>query len=151
MDPWLEDLAHWPMVHNRLIGELQTALNALLRPKYLAGVEERVFIADDPEARRLIGVAEVQVGPGPGGSPPPAAAAVMDAPVLMRAIPGLQMRERRVEIVDTAGGQVVTVIEVLSPTNKRAGSRGRASFQRKRRQVLQSTANWVELDLLRDG
>src|SRR5262249_25122522 len=47
-------------------------------------------------------------------------------------------------------GQVVTVIEVLSPANKRSGE-GRRSYMEKRDHVLGSQTNLVELDLLRAG
>ena len=44
---------------------------------------------------------------------------------------------------------VVTAIEVLSPTNKTRGSRGRASYFEKRRDSLRSEAHLIEIDLLR--
>lgn len=48
-----------------------------------------------------------------------------------------------------ATGYVVTVIEVISPANKRAG-KGRA-YETKRREVLSSPTDLVEIDLLRSG
>lgn len=62
-----------------------------------------------------------------------------------------EIHECRIVIVDGVGRQVVTVIEVLSPTSKIVGSRGRASNEAKRQDVLQSPAHLVEIDLLRDG
>lgn len=64
---------------------------------------------------------------------------------------GDEVHEAYLEIVDRALRQVVTVIEVLSPANKLAGSRGRASVEQKRKEVLSSLCHWVEIDLLRDG
>ena len=46
---------------------------------------------------------------------------------------------------------VVTVIEILSPTNKVAGSRGRESYETKRQEVMRSPSHLVEIDLLRRG
>jgi hypothetical protein len=46
--------------------------------------------------------------------------------------------------------RIVTVLELLSPSNKQPGL-DRASYLRKRRSILNSSANLVELDLLRDG
>src|SRR6266403_6107286 len=43
------------------------------------------------------------------------------------------------------------VIEVLSPTNKIRGSRGRASFMAKRNEIMNSEVHWAEIDLLRAG
>jgi hypothetical protein len=47
--------------------------------------------------------------------------------------------------------RALTVIEVLSPTNKVAGSRGRASYEQKRREVMTSPSHFVEIELLRSG
>ena len=54
-----------------------------------------------------------------------------------------------VEIRDTAHRQLVTCIEVLSPTNKRG--EGRDEYLAKRRRILLSAAHLVEIDLLRVG
>lgn len=58
--------------------------------------------------------------------------------------------ERYLDIRDLATGDVVTALEVLSPTNKRPGQ-GRQVYEAKRRQVLGSLTNLVEIDLLRTG
>jgi hypothetical protein len=55
------------------------------------------------------------------------------------------------EIRDAANRDVVTVIEILSPSNKVVGSRGRASYQQKRREILDSPSHLIEIDLLRMG
>jgi len=62
-----------------------------------------------------------------------------------------EIRESYIEIVDRVERSVVTVIEVLSPTNKVAGSRGRESYERKRHEVMTSPSHLVEIDLLRQG
>jgi Protein of unknown function (DUF4058) len=54
-----------------------------------------------------------------------------------------------VEIRDTANRQLVTAIELLSPSNKRGD--GRAEYLAKRRRILLSTAHLMEIDLLRQG
>jgi hypothetical protein len=54
-----------------------------------------------------------------------------------------------IEIRDTANRQLVTAIEVLSPTNKRG--EGRQEYLAKRRRLLLSTAHLLEIDLLRHG
>ncbi|MCI0684231.1 MAG: DUF4058 family protein [Gemmataceae bacterium] len=48
------------------------------------------------------------------------------------------------------GRSVVTVIELVSPSNKYRGA-GRKSYLAKQRQVLDSTVHLVEIDLLRTG
>ena len=47
--------------------------------------------------------------------------------------------------------QVVTVIETLSPANKRRGSDGHREYLNKRNQILKSQCSLVEIDLLRGG
>ena len=53
-----------------------------------------------------------------------------------------------VEIRDRQGRDLVTVIELLSPTNKRPGP-DREQYLAKRRQLLASGVHLVEIDLLR--
>src|SRR5712691_4443348 len=44
MDPYLEHPALWPGIHQGLITFMWSALNAMLPPKYVAGMGERVYI-----------------------------------------------------------------------------------------------------------
>jgi hypothetical protein len=60
-----------------------------------------------------------------------------------------EIREAFLNIVDVESREVVTVIEILSPTNKIPNSPGLESFEQKRREVFYSPAHWVEIDLLR--
>jgi hypothetical protein len=56
-----------------------------------------------------------------------------------------------VEILDAYNDmRLVTLIEVLSPTNKRPGP-GRDSYISKQQEVLERDCHLVEVDLLRDG
>jgi len=45
MDPYLEQPALWPDVHNGLIAELRNALVPQLRPRYYVALEERTYLA----------------------------------------------------------------------------------------------------------
>jgi hypothetical protein len=57
----------------------------------------------------------------------------------------------RIGIRDPSRGhQLVTLIEIVSPSNKRPGADRRAYLQ-KQREVLDSNASLIELDLLRSG
>ncbi|MFQ5615218.1 MAG: DUF4058 family protein [Anaerolineales bacterium] len=60
-----------------------------------------------------------------------------------RSHPEAEYREPFVEIVHTAGDEVVTVIEVLSPANKTAGE-GHARYKKKHAEILSSSAHLVE-------
>jgi hypothetical protein len=62
----------------------------------------------------------------------------------------IEFREGYLEIREVASLEVITVIELLSPANKRSG-KGRAVYEEKRQQVLSSPAHLIEIDLLREG
>jgi hypothetical protein len=83
----------------------------------------------------------------PGG----AAAVEIAEPIVVTTLIEDEIHESRVEIVDREHRQVVAVIEVLSPANKVLGSRGRASYEEKREEIMHSPSHFVEIDLLRSG
>ncbi len=91
-------------------------------------------------------------GTSKGGSDPrtPSGVAVAE-PVVLTTLLDEEIHERRLEIIDAETRGVVTIIEVVSPSNKVLGSRGRASYQQKRQEVMQSGIHRVEIDLLRAG
>jgi hypothetical protein len=151
MDPYLEDPLFWPGVHSALVVYLRDRLQPHLPPRYVAAIEERVFIE---EANRQV-VPDVTIRrPRTPRHERDVAVAVaepeVDEPALVRADP-LEVHEPYVQILDLQTGQtIVTVIEVISPSNKAPGP-GRDSYLAKQRQVLGSTAHLVEIDLLRTG
>jgi len=155
MDPYLESPVMWPDVHHELISQIRAALNLTIRPRYVARVELRVYISDDDDPGREALVPDLRVEATPrrkGGkkvkhSPPVAIAEPLIIPLLLDD----EIEEARIEIRHLETDSLVTVIEVMSPTNKIRGARGRTSFMDKRREVLASEVNWVEIDLLRDG
>lgn len=61
-----------------------------------------------------------------------------------------QVIERYLEIRSTQHNQVITVIEILSPKNKRS-KEGRIAYESKRQKILGSSTHLVEIDLLRQG
>jgi hypothetical protein len=61
-----------------------------------------------------------------------------------------EVNERYLEVRELGTDTVVTVIEVLSPKNKRKGE-GRTAYETKRQIVLGSLSHLVEIDLLRGG
>ncbi len=151
MDPYLEAPEIWPNVHHGLISEIQASLNRSLRPKYRSMVEERVYISDEQDPGRRAIVPDVAIQVASDGARYRASDTAVAEPVVATTMIEEEMREARIVIVDGVGRQVVTVIEVLSPTNKIVGSRGRTNYETKRLEVMQSPAHLVEIDLLRDG
>ncbi len=151
MDPYLEHPALWPDVHHGLIEALRGALAPRLRPRYRVVVEERVYVTGI-EGAAFVGRPDVAVVRTEAPMEP-AAARAAPSPLRPRTVqvplPD-RVREAYLEIRDVASGEVVTVVEILSPTNKRPGV-GRRLYEEKRLQVLGSRAHLVEVDLLRAG
>jgi len=154
MDPYLEDPWLWPDVHAGLITACQELLNRQLRPKYVARVEARVYIeGEDDPARKEFFVPDLRVAKQKGakkGARVKVAAGITE-PVIVTDEPGLEVRETFIEVLARDNRSVVTVIEILSPSNKLPGAEGRESYLKKRREVLESNTHWVEIDLLRGG
>lgn len=148
MDPWLEESGVWVGVHPRLLIYIADSLQPLLGNRYVAAVEERVYLA---RVERLI-VPDVMVRRAGFEDRGVATAAVaeLDDAVLIE-VGEVETHERFIEIRDLrTGEQVVTVVEVVSPSNKRSGI-GREQYLTKQRDVLSSAASLVEIDLLRGG
>lgn len=61
-----------------------------------------------------------------------------------------EAQERYLEVRETGTDAVITVVEVLSPKNKRKGE-GRTAYENKRQAILDSASHLVEIDLLRRG
>jgi len=154
MDPYLETPHLWPDVHQRLISEIQGTLNPALRPRYVARVELRVYVSDEDDPGREAIIPDVRIEKPKRKGPKKAKAApavALAEPIIIPLLIDEEIEEARLEIRHLESGSLVTVIEVLSPTNKIRGSRGRASFMEKRRETLASDVHWVEIDLLRAG
>jgi hypothetical protein len=152
MDPYLEDPALWPDVHQALICQIQATLNEKLRPKYFARAELRVYVSDQDDPGRESMIPDLRIERRKRSHRPtdPAAVATITKPVVYPAEIREEIEDVYLTIRDLSKS-LVAVIEVLSPTNKIRGSEGRKAFLKKRRDVLASSAHWVEVDLLRAG
>ncbi|MEM8532138.1 MAG: DUF4058 family protein [Chloroflexota bacterium] len=122
MNPYLERSGLWEDVHTRLIVAIADALGQQIRPHRIT-VEQRVYVMLQE------------------------ATACVDK--LGSVIPE-EVTERYLEIRDVSTGMVITVIELLSLSNKLKGE-GRTQYERKRLRVLASDTHFVEIDLLRAG
>ncbi|WP_169974300.1 DUF4058 family protein [Tautonia rosea] len=160
MDPWLEHPTIWPDVHNRLIAAIADVLVPMVDPRYFVGVESRMVLYPSPEdprgARPDLAITRGQIDapmPPPRGGGVAVAQEVeaevevveVDLPVREEAI-----EETYLEIRDTRSHLLVTILEILSPSNKSSG-RGREAYLARREEVLETQTNLVEIDLLRDG
>jgi hypothetical protein len=151
MDPYLEDALTWPGVHSRLVVYLADQLQPRLTPRYRAAVEERVYVeGPNRQVTPDVSIRRPRRADQDGGIAVAVAEPEVDEPVLVQ-VGHLEVHESYVEILDVrSGGKIVSVIEVVSPSNKAPGP-GRESYLAKQREVLGSTAHLVEIDLLRAG
>ncbi|MCL1473409.1 DUF4058 family protein [Argonema antarcticum] len=153
MNPYLENPQLWPAVHHRLIVAISDALVPQLLPKYLVDIEKRVYQIDGEDSL-LVGIPDVTVQRFASQTTSPtsnvAVAATLTKPLQVTVPMPMEFREGYLEVREIATKEVVTVIEVLSPTNKRTGQ-GREIYDKKRQQVLASRTHLVEIDLLRGG
>lgn len=155
MDPFIEG-QEWEDFHPTFVVLMREALAAALTPRYLVRVERRVYVESASEGtERVVRPDVVVLQPPPvearseprtGGS-----AATIAVPVIVNLpMPELQ-RQSFLTVRERETLRVVSVIELLSPVNKRARGEGRREYLQKRREVLDSDANLIELDLLRGG
>lgn len=147
MDPNLEHEDVWHDFHERFIPALAEALGPQVRPNYIVKIDEHPYIHELPsEQRRPIGRPDLLLS---GNSIPAKNAATAEAPIYGRLPLAIDVeRQAYIEIRDRSTREVVTVIEVLSPSNKSPGA-DRDQYLGKRDQFLRSKANFVEIDLLR--
>ncbi len=149
MDPYLENPDLWSEVHSRLIVAISDALDDQLSDRYRIAIEKRVY-QTTPDQSLAIGIPDVAVI-GQSSPPDPISSTTVVAEPMTIELPMLEeIQERYLEVREVGSGQVVTIIEVLSPKNKRAGE-GRQAYLSKRQCILASQTHLIEIDLLRGG
>jgi hypothetical protein len=149
MNPYLEQTALWQDFHFEFLLALRSRLAPQIVPSYIVQVQEHIYIHDlPPEPRRLVGHADVSVAHHEGSAKGQAAIGILEAPAEVQLPVQDVERAPFLEIRDRQGRELVTVIELLSPSNKRGGE-DRDQYLAKRRELLRSPAHFVEIDLLR--
>lgn len=152
VDPYLERPGLWPDVHNRLIVRIADELAPQLRPRYFVAIEERTYSVV-PDAIAFSGRPDVAVAEASHAESGQWASSTAHEAVLVTVELPLpdEIRETYLEIRSASGAdRAITVLEVLSPSNKRPGE-GRDQYLRKRLSVLGTLTHLVEIDLLRGG
>ena len=156
MNPYLEQPIFWSSFHSRLIVAIADFIEPQLNTGYYVEVETRTYESDDNEDGVLIGIPDAIVFSGQSNATigeqlsDDSVVATQSRPERVSVPIPLQIKERYLEVREIATDEVITVIEVLSPKNKRTGD-GRTAYEKKRRAILASTTHLVEIDLLRGG
>jgi hypothetical protein len=150
MDPYLESPGFWPDFHHGFITYWRDALSDRLPDQYMALIDEEirlVFAENGKHIRPDLAIlhrpkAKKKAATFTSG------AATLEPVTLPLAIPS-EVREARIKILHRPKRTLVTVLELLSPTNKIGA--GRADYLAKREAVLRQPIHLVELDLLIGG
>ena len=147
MDPYLENRSLWPDFHTSFIAYIREQLQAQIRPKYNARIEERIHLIQPPH-NYYPDVSIIRHPLRERVSVPAGEVLVADEPYVINTLES-EFREPFIEIVFLSTGDVVTTIEVLNPINK--FGEGRDRYLQKQRQMLSTESSLVEIDLLREG
>jgi hypothetical protein len=154
MDPWLENPTIWPDVHFSLIGAIRDKLAADVPSRYFVGVESRTTVLSSLDVDRVfkpdVTIHAIQSGAESRGTDV-AVLEQADVQTLTVAVPTAEeIEETFLAIRELPGRKLVTVIEVLSPTNKKTED-ARWQYLKKREDLIHARVNLVEIDLLRGG
>ncbi len=155
MDPYIESPAIWPDFHQRFLTYLCDAIADRLPDRYDARLETQLRVVEAPPIavgtyRPDISVTRAtEWGPESSATSSvailePTSDVELDQPILE------EVRDARINIHRWPESELITAIELLSPWNKAPGD-GMSDFVRKRRALLMSPINWVEIDLLLGG
>ena len=135
--------------------EIADYMNPILRPKYRMSMEQRVYTQNnDDHSLELVGIPDNVVFT-PSSNPSETSSHVAVAPPKVEPLtvstPQPEtVKEWYLQVKNVETQEVVTVIEILSPKNKKVGE-GRNKYLKKREQVLMSLTHLIEIDLLKKG
>ena len=162
MNPYFEEPGAWEDFHAAYLQTLREALGIGLPKGYFVKTEQLVFLLEpSAEERGMTGPAKarsprpatyVTGGPATGAGAATATPAVATGTAQLVFPDVVEEKHRFLEVrrvADRREGKVITVVEVLSPSNKRGGGRG--EYEAKRAELLRDGTHLVEIDLLRGG
>jgi hypothetical protein len=150
MDPYLE--SHWGDVHARLVIYMSEEIQRRLPGDLRARVEERVFVeSDDREPRTVYPDVRVYERPLARDHVASTSEGIALAEPLVVHRKNEPVTETFIELREAgSGGRVITVIELVSMSNKQPGE-GRRLYLKKQAELMSGGVNSVEIDLLRGG
>jgi len=148
MDPFIESQM-WEDFHTDFITVLRQELVSKVRPQYTVNVERYVYVTREHQVESIVAPDAMVADTGAGWRESAVSPAATLQPVKHQIVMP-QLRQPYLVIRTRRGETVVSVIELLSPWNKKKDA-GVGEYLAKRANVLKSTANLVELDLLRGG
>lgn len=152
MNPYIERASVWHDFHERWIPLVADVIGALVLPRYFVRIDEHMYIHElSADERRFIGRGDVLIPAlALAAQAPATASAVLDAPAEV-SLPAVDVEQLSfLEVRDRDNNELITVIELLSPTNKYAGP-DREQYLAKALWLQSRWVHFVEIDLLRGG
>jgi len=152
MNPYLERASVWKDFHNAFLMSARISLAAQVDPEYYVGTKEHIYIHEWPVAIGLADAAIAELSRSKKG-PSSSHIAVAEPKTFHALVSYPAVEEERLiflEVRNRDSNRLVTIIELLSPSNKYSGP-DREDYLLKRQSLLTRSVNLVELDLLRGG
>jgi hypothetical protein len=153
MNPYLEQDDVWNDFHERFMPYVADLIGAQLAAHYIVKIDEHVFIHEPScEQRVFLGRGDVFVASRqPSAQEGTAGVSALTAAPAEVQLPAVDVEGvSYLEIRDRRDRRLVTVIELLSPSNKYSGP-DREQYLGKRGRLLRRSVHLVEVDLLRGG
>jgi len=152
MDPYLEASGYWEDFHDSFLTDVRNALRASLPSAYSVYIQERVTSIALPDKERRHSVPDIGVT-APDSYRPAGGVATAPVTTVVPIVLELDLEESAtetyLEITRRSDRKLITVIELLSPSNKE--SPGAPVYLAKRAALLNQYVHVVEIDLLLRG
>lgn len=154
VDLFLEDQDYWKEFHSKYISYIQEAIAERVPDAYEVRIEERLSLMYEPDPdfnRKDWRDVAVVRSAGPSRMGPEPSGTITLEPVTL-SLPRYRLEEvieHRIEIRRFPDRELVTVVELLSPSNKVAP--GDQLYSKKRLELIHQQVHLVELDLLLGG
>lgn len=152
MDPYIERREWWKGLHTQIIGKLGTdLLPPLLAPAYFVDPEPSLQVVAERTVYPDLQINAKEIFPSkyPSGMGMPVAAPTKVEEFQVKTVPD-DDNEPMALWIRNASERLVTIVEVLSYSNKASGA-DRIQYLAKRREMIANGVNLVEVDLLRWG
>ena len=117
MNPWLEQEGLWQDFHTKLLVGLSERLVAQVGSNYFVLLEHHIYVHEPPEERAQRLRADLLVTRSSAAARPHAGVAVLEAPDQVEHPAREVERVPFLEVRHAARGDLVTVLEFLSPSN----------------------------------
>ena len=146
MDPWIENTEYFGDFHTSMIYLIREAINARVPRGYAARGTQLVWVDNEQRREPDVGVFGHQDRPTFNGPLTLAGAIAVEEEAVEQ-----EVEQPYLEILSKDGMRLVTMIEIVSRSNKRLGDNGRAAYLKKQTECKEKGVHLVEIDLLRGG